>query len=63
MDPGTGKRNDNYMELLLSEESFKKNIDNYYYDGTIDFDTSLTRHGKKDSDDIVRYDLYVLKTP
>ncbi len=59
-DPETEKPAKKYYEFLMNHEEFKKNMDNYTYDSTVLFDSSLSLKNS-DPDKIIPHDVFVLK--
>lgn len=59
-DPETNKPAKKYYEFLMKHEEFKKNMDNYTYDSTVLFDSSLSLKNS-DPDKIIPHDVFVLK--
>ncbi len=58
--PGTNDSTKNYLNFLLSNKNFKKNMDNYIFEKSVEFDTTLTG-SNYDPEKIVVHDIYVLK--
>lgn len=52
--------NNNYLKFLMSSESFKNSMQNYIFEASIPFDTTLTGTSY-DPEKIVVHDVYVLK--
>ncbi len=57
---GSNEPSHNYLEFLMSSEHFKTNMENYVFEETIPFDTTLTGV-TTDPDKITMHDVYVLK--
>ncbi len=57
---GSNEPSHNYLNFLMSSEAFKANMENYTFEATIPFDTTLT--GASDNPEkIIMHDVYVLK--
>ncbi len=59
-DPETGEPKKNYYNFLMENENFKENMENYSYDSTVEFDSSLTLMNSE-RDKIIPHDVFVLK--
>ncbi len=59
-DPATGEKTKNYYNFLIQNENFKKNMQNYIYEDTLDIDISFVNNNKN-PDKIVAHDVFVLK--
>lgn len=58
--PNSNEASNSYMNFLMTNEAFKDGMENYIFEESIPFDTTLTATGH-DPEKIVVHDVYVLK--
>ncbi len=59
-DKAIGKRTKNYYNFLMQNEKFKKNMENYEFEETIEMDISTEQNGQ-DPEKVIFHDVYILK--
>lgn len=61
IDPDIDAPAKRYYEMLISHDGFKKIMENYTYEKTVDLDTNLNLKKQRDTSKIVPHDVFVLK--
>lgn len=59
-DPATGEPTQNFYNFLIQNERFRKNMQNYDFEDTLNLDISFTSDNI-DQDKIIPHDVYILK--